>query len=143
MVLAFKEIDLEGQNGEELIDIALDILDAVLFPCPDFRGDVIIDGYVCLGFYKLRYLQIKAWIVDEDDAIRLPGYNIILAHLHIPQYRRQMKKYRNETHIGEVAIVANAGSAHRLHQVATKESELRIGVKILQRLHQMRSMEVA
>ena len=143
MVLALEEIDLEGQDGEECVDIALDILDAVLLPCPDLGRDVIINGYVCLGFYKLRYLQIKAGIVDKDDAIGLPGEDIVLAHLHVREYRWQMEKHRNEAHIGEVAIVAHAGATNGCHQVASEEAKLRFCVKILQRLHQMGCMEVA
>ena len=53
-----------------------------------------------------------------------------------------MKKYRNKTHIGEIAIVTYTGSSHRRHQIATEKSKLCIGVKILQRLHQMRCVKV-
>ena len=47
MVLLLEEIDLEGQNREELVDIAADVLDAVLLPRPYLRRDIVVDGYVC------------------------------------------------------------------------------------------------
>jgi hypothetical protein len=43
VVLLFEEVDLERQNGKELVDIALDILDAVLLPSPNLWRYVIVD----------------------------------------------------------------------------------------------------
>ena len=37
MVFLFKEVHLERQDGEEFVDIALDVLDAVLLPRPYLR----------------------------------------------------------------------------------------------------------
>ena len=143
VVLAFEEIDLEGQDGEEFIDIAFDVLDAILLPRPDLGRDVIINGYVCPRFYKFCNLQIETRIVDQNDTVRLPRKDILFTHPHVPQYRRKMEQHGNKAHVGKVPIVAHAGTTHRRHQVAAKEPELRICVKILQRLHQVRGMEVA
>ena len=60
MVLLLKEIHLEGENGEEFVDITTDVLDAVLLPSPDLRGDVVIDGDVCPRFYIFGNLQVEA-----------------------------------------------------------------------------------
>ena len=84
VMLLLEEIHLEGQDGEELVNIATDVLDAVLLPSPDLWRDVIIDGNVCPRFYILCNLQIEAGIIYQYDAVRLPGQDILLAELHIP-----------------------------------------------------------
>ena len=43
VVLLFEEVDLERQDRKKLVDIALDILDAVLLPSPNFWRYVIED----------------------------------------------------------------------------------------------------
>ena len=43
VVFLLKEIYLERKDGEELIYIALDILDAILLPCPYLWCDVVED----------------------------------------------------------------------------------------------------
>ena len=47
MMFFLEEVHLEGQDGEKFVDVAADVLDAVLLPGPDLRGDVVIDGNVC------------------------------------------------------------------------------------------------
>ena len=47
MMLLLEEINLEGEDREELIDIATDVLDAVFLPCPDLGRDIIADGDIC------------------------------------------------------------------------------------------------
>ena len=41
MVLLLEEINLEREDGEKFIDIATDVLDAVLLPRPDLRRNVV------------------------------------------------------------------------------------------------------
>ena len=53
-----------------------------------------------------------------------------------------MEQHGNKAHVGKVPVVAYAGTTRRRHQVTAKEPELCIRVKILQRLHQVRGMEV-
>ena len=91
MVFLLKELHLEGQNREELVNIALNSLDAVLFPCPYLGGDIIIDGTHPIGFQKLSNTKIKTWIVDKDDNVRMPLHNVLLTHLHIFKNGAQME----------------------------------------------------
>ena len=42
MVLALKEVLLKGKDGEEFVNVAPDVLDAVLLPCPYLRRDVVV-----------------------------------------------------------------------------------------------------
>ena len=87
-----------------------------------------------------RYFQVEARIVDENDHIGLPLGNVLLAHLHISQDSAQMQQYRNETHVCQFAVVLHHRSTYCGHQVAAEETELRLPVLRLQRLHQMRCM---
>ena len=49
--------------------------------------------------YELSYAEVEAWIVDEDDNIRLPSYNVFLAHLHVFEDGWQVKKYWDKAHV--------------------------------------------
>ncbi len=143
MVFLLEEIHLEGQDGEEFIDIATDIFDAVLLPSPDLRGDVVIDGDVCPRFYIFCNLQVETRIVHEDDAVRLPRVDILLTELHILQDGRKMQQHGNQAHIGQVAIMADARAADGRHQVTAEETEVSLVVNFLQRAHQVGGVEVA
>ena len=81
---------------------------------------------------KLGYIQIKARIVHQNQHIRLPRNNILLAALHIGKDGAQMQQYGNEPH-----------TAHCSHEVASEETELRLQVLLLQCSHQMGGMQVA
>ena len=100
MMFLLEELYFKRQDREQFVDIALDSLDAMLLPCPNLRRYIVVDRNLCIGFYIFCYIQIKAGIVDEYHTIRLPSQDILLTHLHIPKYRRQMHQDRNNTHIG-------------------------------------------
>jgi hypothetical protein len=112
MMLFLEEIHLEGEDGEEFIDIALDVLDAIFLPRPNLGRDVIIYRDVCMRFYILGYLEVEAWIIHKDDAIGVPLSDIALTHLHIAKYRRKMDQYGDEAHIGQFLIVAYTSASN-------------------------------
>ena len=93
MMLLFKERYLERQDGEQLIDIAFDVLDAIFLPGPDLGGDIIIDGRSVLPVLMkiLGNLKVKAGIVNKDHCIGLPLHDILLAQGHIPENGAQME----------------------------------------------------
>ena len=101
-----EEIHLEGEDGEEFIDIALDVLDAIFLPRPNLGRDVIIHRDICMRFYILGYLEVEAWIIHKNNAIGVPLSDIVLTHPHIAKYRRQMKQYGDKAHIGQFLIMA-------------------------------------
>ena len=76
-----KELHLEGEDGEELIDIALEGFDAPLLPRPQLRRDVVIDWAEADGMDVFGYLEIETWVIDEDDNIRAPRHDVVLALL--------------------------------------------------------------
>ena len=88
----------------------------------------------------LRYLEVEARIVDEDDHVRLPLTDVLLAHLHIAENGGQVHQYGDESHIGQFAVVLHQRSSHGSHLVAAKEAKLRLRVLVFQRLHQVRGM---
>ena len=143
MVFLLEEIHLEGEDGEEFVDIATDVLDAVFLPSPDFRGDVVIDGDVCPRFYIFGDLQVEARIVHQDDAVRLPRLDILFAELHVLQDGRKVQQHGDQAHIGQVAIMADTCAADGRHQVAAEETEVCLVVNFLQRAHQVGGVEVA
>ena len=138
MVFLLEEIDLEGEDREEFIDIATDVLDTVFLPGPDLRRDIIIDGDICPRFYIFCNLQVKARIIHENHTIGLPCTDILLTHFHITKYRWQMEQHGDKAHIGQLLIVAHAGTANGRHQVTSEESELSLFVNIFQGAHQVR-----
>ena len=86
MVLLLEEINLERKDGVKLIYIAFDVFNAILLPRPYLWGYIIKYGYVCTRFYILRYLKIKAGIINQNNTIWLPLGDISLTHLHIAKY---------------------------------------------------------
>ena len=83
------------------------------------------------------YIEIEAWIVDKDNDIGLPLRNILLTHLHILKDGTQVKQDGDETHVGQLAIVADTRASDSSHQVASEETELSLSVALLQSLHQV------
>ena len=90
----------------------------------------------------LRDVEVEARIIYEDNHIRLPRFDVLLAEAHIPQDGAQMKQYRQEAHIGQLTIMLHAGASHSSHHVATKEAKLCRSILLLQLLHQVRGMQV-
>ena len=91
MVFLLEELHLERQDREELVDIALDVFNAILLPRPDLRRYIIIDWDICLRFYIFCNIKIEAWIVHENHTVWLPLLDIRLAHTHITQYGGQVQ----------------------------------------------------
>lgn len=77
--MLLEEIDLERQDRKQLIDIAFNILDAVLLPRPDLRRNIIVDRYLRVPLDVFGYLQVKPRIIDQNQDIRLPRFDILLA----------------------------------------------------------------
>lgn len=143
MMLVLVERHLEGQDGEQLADIAADAADAPLLPCPDLRRDVIVHGYPSMGMHILRDVEVEARVVDEDHHIGLPGRDVALAHGHVPENGAQMEQHGHEAHVGQLAVVLHARAADSRHQIASEEAELGIAVLFFQALHQPAGMQVA
>ena len=59
VVFLLEEVYLEGQYAEQLVDVALDVLDAVLLPRPNLRSNVVIDLRT-LAFEEFRYLEMSS-----------------------------------------------------------------------------------
>ena len=152
MMFLFEERYLERQDGEQLIHIAFDVLDAVFLPSPDLWRDIIeefshlggIVRWLISHFSEIfGNLKIEAGIVNKDHGIGLPLHDILLAQCHISENGAQMEQYWNEAHIGQFLIMFHTGASHGGHQVTTEEPERCFRILFLQRPHQMRSMEVA
>ena len=54
-----------------------------------------------------------------------------------------MKQHGDEAHIGKFPVVLYASAAHSGHQVASEKAEFRRSVPLAERLHQVRSVQVA
>ena len=93
--------------------------------------------------YKLRDVKVEARIVDEDDDIRLPRHDILLAERHVAEDRAQMEQHGDETHVSQVLVMAHARATLCCHEVAAKEAELSRSIFLFQRMHQARGMEVS
>ena len=132
-MLPLEEVHLERQDGKQLVHVALDVLDAVLFPSPDLGRDIIIHRDAAVRMHVFRYRQVESRVVHQDEHVGVPLDHVALAGLHVAQYRPGMQEHGNEPHVGQVFIVAHHRPALFLHQVAAEKAELRLRVALLQR----------
>ena len=86
--------------------------------------------------------QVKARIINQDNNICVPVYDIFFADLHVSKNCTKMHQHRNEPHIGQFLVVFDTCSSDGLHQVATKETKRSMFVFFLDRFHQVRSMQI-
>ena len=93
--------------------------------------------------YVLGNVEVEAGIVYKYDAVWLPLADVELCPPHVPEDGGQMAEHREETHVGQFAVVAHKCAADGRHLVAANESELRLGITPLQCHHQVRGMEIA
>ena len=81
---------------------------------------------------KLGYLEVEAGIVDEDDYIRVPCKDILLAELYIvkefPGLHQDFHKSHDRTFLVVLYQAFLAGFAHCQHQVASPETDFRLRV---------------
>ena len=142
VVLLLKEIDLEGQNGEELVHVAAYLLDAILLPRPYLGGYVVAHRGGCtasllsLLVQVLGNAEVEARVVNEYDHVGLPLADVALAHRHIPQDGPQVQQHRHEAHVGQFAVVLHQCAPLGCHQVAAKEAELGLRVFRFQGSHE-------
>ena len=128
VVVLLVERDLEGQDAEHGIHIALDVLDAPLLPCPYLRRDVVIDGDVAVLLQEACYLQVEAGIVHQDDHIRLPSEDVFLTLPHASQDSPKVHEHREDSHIGKVAVVTDEFGTFSRHHVAAEATELCLSI---------------
>ena len=86
MVLLFVEILLERQDAQQAIDVSLDVLDAMLLPSPYLWGNVIDDWDVAVLLDEACYLEVEAWIIDQDEHVWPPLKDVLLASFHALKY---------------------------------------------------------
>src|SRR5574344_2317269 len=143
MMLLLKERYFERKNREHFVYVALDIFNTIFLPCPYLRRNIIIDRNLRMRLHKLGYTQIESGVIHQDHYIRLPGKYILLALLHIIQNSRQMKQYRNKTHVGQFTIMLHTcTSPYSRHQIATEEAKRGIRILPEERRHQMRGVKI-
>lgn len=137
VVLLLKERSLEGKDGEQFADIALDVLDAVFFPCPYLGRYIVVNGDARLGVYELRDVEVEARIIDQYHHVGLPFRDVALAESHVPEDGPQVEQHGDEAHVRHLLVVLDACAADGSHQVAAEETELCLRVFVLERLHEM------
>ena len=140
VVVLLVERHLEGQDAQKAVDVALDVLYAVLLPCPYLGRDVVEDRDVCVLLDVACYLQVEAGIVDEDERVGLPGEDVLATTLHAPHDGGQVHEYGQEAHVGKVAVVLHQLSPLSRHHVAAEASEAGLGVFVPERCHQSAGM---
>ncbi len=140
MMLLLKERNLEWKDGEQLIHIAFNVFDTILFPSPNLRRDIVEHRYMSVTMHIFGYLQIKARIIDKYHHIRVPRFDIFFTKRHIPKDSRQMQKHGNKAHICQFAVMLYQLTTFCSHQVTSKKTEFRFGVLLFQGFHEMRCM---
>ena len=124
MVLFLKEIYLERQDGKKFIHISFDVFDAVFFPCPNLRRDVIIYGYACFRLHKLGDIEVKTRVIHKYNHIRRPLHNVFFAESHVAEDGAQMKQHGDKAHVCQFFKMLYARSTNGSHEIAAKETEL-------------------
>ena len=85
---------------------------------------------------ELGYVEIETRIVDQYHDIGLPFHDVTFAERHVLENGGQMKQHWDEAHICQIAVMAHERATLRLHQVATEETKLGLGVVLPQRAHE-------
>ena len=89
--MLLEEIHFKRKDGKQLIHIALDVLDAIFFPRPYFGRDIIKNRDASMRLNIFGNFQVEPRIVNQNQYIRLPTDNILLAKVHVPENRTQMQ----------------------------------------------------
>lgn len=143
VVLLLEERHLERQYREQLVDVVLYLLDAILLPRPYLRRDIVVDRYLGMLVYELRNLEVEARIVDKNHGVGPPLHDVALAERHVAQNSAQVEQYGDDAHVRQFAVVAHACASDSRHHVAAEEAKLSFRVFFEQSLHKMRGVQVA
>ena len=136
VMLTLIERYFERKDGEHLINISFNGLNAPLFPCPYLGRDVIIHWYLRVLMHVFGYSEVKSGVVYQYHHVGLPLQNVGLAQAHTLEDGGQMHQYGHEAHVGQLAIMLHARASYGTHQVAPEESELGRRVFLQQGFHQ-------
>ena len=142
-VLLFIVWHFERQDGEQQVDVALNVADAMFLPCPELRSNVIDDGYRAVLLDEARYLEIEAWVIDQYQHVGLPLEDVLLAMFHASKYGREVFDDRPEAHVGEVAIMLDKLRTLSCHHVSAEATEPCRRIFLLDGAHQVARMNVA
>ena len=82
--LAFEVRNLEREDYEQHVHIFLQLADASFTGCPYFRGDVI-EYLQPVPVGEFRYLEIESGVVYQNDRIRSPCEDVMLAEADIAE----------------------------------------------------------
>ena len=128
LMLSFEELYFKRKNGEKFVYISFYILDAILFPGPYLRRNIIINRDLCLCMDKLGYIQIESRIVHQNNNIRLPGNNVFFTTLHICKDSAQMEQHGNKTHVCQFFIMFHHRSSDGSHQITSEKPEISLRI---------------
>ena len=142
-VLLLVERHFERQDGEQQIDVALNVTDAMFLPCPDLRSDVIDHGNRAVLLDEACYLEVEAWVIDQNQHVGLPREDVLLAAFHAAKDGPQVHEDGDEAHISEVTIVLNELSTLCRHHVSAVATELSRRILLPDGRHQVARMNVA
>ena len=120
------KLSLKRENGKHFIHIPFNIFNAVLFPCPDFRRNIIINRSFKIFFYKFCNSQIKPRIINQYNHIRLKINYGFFAVIYISENHWSIFQYSPKTHKSHVTIVFHQFSSFCQHKVATQKAEFSI-----------------
>ena len=142
-VFLHEEVCLKRQDEIEVVHVASQCLDTMLFPSPDFWCNVIIDRTKRFAGHVSRHFHVKPRIVHQNYGVGSPSFNFTPTLRHAAQNGAQVTDDGDKPHIGQRAEMAKASVAHGRHLVATDEAELGLVVFGLEGFHQPSGMEVA
>ena len=141
-VIIGEEALLEGQDVAEAVEAFLHAFDAPFLPGPEVGGD-IVNGLEALLVGPGLDFEVEARVVDAHHHVGSVGEDVLLAEADVAQHGAQVGHHLDEAHDGEVADVAYGNSSDSGHEVAAPEAELRIGVLLTQRPHEVGTVEIA
>ena len=141
-VIVGEEALLEGQDVAESVEVFLHAFDAPFLPGPEVGGD-IVNGLEALLVGPCLDFEVEARIVDAHHHVGSVVEDVLLAEADVAQHGAQMGHHLDEAHDGEVADVSYRRAAYSGHEVAAPEAELRIGVLLTQRPHEVGTVEIA
>ena len=126
----------EGKDDQHLVDVSFDFLDAMAFPGPHLRRDVVAHLHP-LAVSKLGDTKVEARVIHKNHDIRLEAEQVGFAFLDVTKHFRKISDNFSEPHECHVPIVFHEGSPLFSHQIATPGPEFRLVVLSLQFGHQV------
>ena len=140
-----KNIFLEGEDAEHLVEDVGHLGNAAFIPGPDLWGDVVDDLGGWQGLvHGLGHAKVETRVVDQDEGVRLAGDDVRQDDLEFLLKPAVALEYLPDAHDGGVLHpVLDFSSAGLAHLRAAVSEALELGKLLDEGVNELGAMSVA